>query len=65
MEEVESALLESGGDRDDVEGWGAGVFRLDAVGDDGCQIGANHSSTSGWLMMLPAAALLIFRRRSR
>ncbi|HVN83674.1 MAG TPA: hypothetical protein VMW17_02395 [Candidatus Binatia bacterium] len=33
--------------------------------DDGCQIGAGHSSNSGWLMMLPVAALIVLRRRSR
>ena len=33
--------------------------------DDGCQIGAGHSSNSGWLVMLPVAALFVLRRRSR
>ncbi|MBI1817939.1 MAG: hypothetical protein HYR72_23420 [Deltaproteobacteria bacterium] len=33
--------------------------------DDGCQISATHHSNTGWLVMLPAAAFLWFRRRSR
>ena len=38
LEKVEGALLESGRDGDDIEGWGAGIFRLHTVGDDGGQV---------------------------
>lgn len=33
--------------------------------DDGCQVTAPASSRSGWILLLPAAALLWLRRRSR
>jgi hypothetical protein len=33
--------------------------------DDGCQISTTHQSNTGWLVMLPAAAFLWLRRRSR
>lgn len=33
--------------------------------DDGCQIAAPANSNSGWLLLIPVAGLLWFRRRSR
>ncbi len=56
-------MLEGGRDGDDVEGRGAGIFRLYTVGDDGGQIAEESLKTVHRQIVLSALAVCLRLRR--